>query len=74
MTGSCPPFVFSGPALLLFSLAMSMLTKIIDETVSFGAEGGACQEIIFDKFWSKRIVLKLFGVYAGIGFVSLESL
>ena len=52
-------------------LAMSMPTKIIDKAVCSWGEGRAYQEIVFDSYWSKRIVLKLFGVYAAIIFKAL---
>ena len=40
--------------------------KFIDEGVCSWGEGRACQEIVFDSYWSKRRLLKLFGVYAGV--------
>ena len=42
-----------------------MPTKIIDDADCSWGEGRLYQEIVFDEYWSKRTVLKLFGVYAG---------
>ena len=54
-------------------LAMSMPTRIIDKAFCSWGEGRAYQEIVFDEYWSQRIVLKLFGVYAGIIFLGLDD-
>ena len=36
---------------------------------ALGVRVGRTKKSIFDSYWSKRIVLKLFGAYAGYGII-----